>query len=208
MAQQRPRGGNRSASGRPAVSSRPPQASRAELAAQRNRLLGIVEPVVAANGYDLDALTISAVGRRHVVRVVIDGDRGVSLEAVAELSRKISAALDEVDQTSGFEALAREYQLEVGSPGVDRPLTQPRHWRRNMGRLVKATVGERTVVGRITATDSSGVTLDVGGTPQVVAYGELGVGRVQVEFTRLDELADDDLDQIYDEETEEGVDEE
>src|SRR5690349_15137961 len=97
-----------------------------DLAAQRARLREIVAQVVEKAGYDLEDLAVSRVGRRHLVRVVVDGDRGVSLEAIADLSREISPALDAAEQAdgsfSGF--LANEYLLEVSSPGVDRPLTQ------------------------------------------------------------------------------------
>ena len=103
------------------------------------RLRGVIEPVVTAAGYDLEELTVSRAGRRHVVRVIVDGDAGVNLDAVAEVSRAVSRALDEAEEASG-DLVAGEYQLEVSSPGVDRPLTEPRHWRRNAGRLVKVGV--------------------------------------------------------------------
>jgi ribosome maturation factor RimP len=170
-------------------------------AARRARLREVVGPVVARAGYDLEDLSVSRAGRRHVVRVVVDGDEGVSLEAIAELSREISPALDAAEAATG-DIMAQEYQLEVSSPGVDRPLTQPRHWRRNAGRLVKVTVEGRGLEGRIIAADDAEVILDVGGTAERVPYDRLGPGRVQIEFTRTDRLSDDDLEQIDDEEGE------
>jgi ribosome maturation factor RimP len=75
--------------------------------------------------------------------------------------------------------------LEVTSPGVDRPLTQPRHWRRSRGRLVTASLVEGgQVTGRVTETDDEGVTLDVEGRPRTFTHAELGKGKVQVEFRR------------------------
>ena len=85
--------------------------------------------------------------------------------------------------------LFRSYQLEVSSPGVDRPLTLPRHWRRNIGRLVK--VGP--MVGRVVGVDDAGVMFEVAGEKTAVAHADLGPGRVQVEFNRLDEVSDQDL---------------
>jgi ribosome maturation factor RimP len=155
--------------------------------------------VVSAAGYDLEALSLKRVGRRHQVRVIIDSDDGVNLDTVAELSRDMSAALDQAEE-SGGDLVAGEYDLEVSSPGVDRPLTLPRHWRRNIGRLVKVTVGDHSVIGRVTAADESGIELDVEGQPRRLAYAELGPGRVQIEFNRLTELADEELDEIDDEE--------
>jgi ribosome maturation factor RimP len=88
--------------------------------------------------------------------------------------------------------LAGEYQLEVGSPGVDRPLTLPRHWRRNVSRLVAVN----GLTGRVTAADDAGIVLEVSGVAREIAYSDLGPGKVQIEFTRLDEavFADDDGD--------------
>jgi ribosome maturation factor RimP len=174
-----------------------------DFAAQRARLHTVVEPVVSAAGYDLEGLSVSRVGRRHLVRITVDGDEGVNLDIVADLSRDISAALDEAEADSG-DLVAGEYELEVSSPGIDRPLTLPRHWRRNVGRLVKVTVGDRSVVGRVTAAGDAAVTLDVDGTVQDLTYPDLGPGRVQIEFNRV---ADADLAEIDDEE-EEGDDEE
>jgi ribosome maturation factor RimP len=147
----------------------------------------VIEPVVAAAGYDLEDVTLSRAGRRHLVRILIDADGGITLDDVAVVSRELSAALDAADEADG-EVLAGEYQLEVGSPGVDRPLTLPRHWRRNVGRLV--AVGGRT--GRVLAADDEGVVLDVDGTPHELPYAELGPGKVQIEFKRLDEAEFDD----------------
>jgi ribosome maturation factor RimP len=158
------------------------------------RLTGWVDPVVTAAGYDLEELVVRPAGQRSVVRVVIDSDEGVSLDDVAELSRALSEVLDAKD-----EALGRSpYVLEVTSPGVDRPLSLPRHWRRNVGRLVSVSVGPagEQVTARVLRVDDGGVTLAVekGGTKKgqlrravgerTVGWAELGEARVQVEFTR------------------------
>jgi ribosome maturation factor RimP len=110
-----------------------------------------------------------------VVRVVIDRDGGIDLDAVAEASRAISDALDSAD---AFGESA--YTLEVTSPGVDRPLTEPRHWRRNIGRLVE--FGGTT--GRILDATDNGVAVEVNGQSREIAYGELAPGKVIVEFSR------------------------
>jgi ribosome maturation factor RimP len=156
-----------------------------------------MEPVITGAGYDLEELAVSRAGRRHIVRVVVDGDGGMGLDAIADVSREISTALDAAEH-SGGELFAGEYQLEVGSPGVDRPLTQPRHWRRNVGRLVKVRAADRQLTGRILAAGDAGVTLDVDGAAQEAAYGVLGPGRVQIEFNRLAELGEPDEDDLAD----------
>jgi ribosome maturation factor RimP len=138
-----------------------------------------LEPVVRAAGYDLEDVTVTPAGRRSVVRVVVDRDGGVDLDAVAEVSRFVSDALDESDATGDS-----PYTLEVSSPGVDRPLTDPRHWRRASGRLVRVAVrDEGELAGRITAADDTAVTFDVGGSERTVPYDALGAAKVQVEFS-------------------------
>jgi len=163
----------------------------------------VVQPVVERAGYDLEDLTLARAGRRHLVRVVVDGDGGVNLDQVAEVSRAVSVALDAAEETGG-ELFEGEYALEVGSPGVDRPLTLPRHWRRNVGRLVKVQArgqqaaagerrtGDRQLAGRVVGADDQGIVLDVDGQTHELAYDVLGPGRVQVEFTRLAELDEAD----------------
>ncbi len=160
----------------------PPAAAGRSAAQTRQHLLDVLGPLVTAAGYDLEDVTVTAAGRRSLVRVTVDADGGIDLDAVAEVSRVISDALDA--QEPGGAAFAGPYQLEVSSPGVDRPLTEPRHWRRATGRLVAVPVGERTVTGRVVDTSDSGVTLDVDGTPRTLAWSELGRGKVQVEFSR------------------------
>jgi ribosome maturation factor RimP len=194
-----------------------PTAPRIDLVVARSRVRAVIEPVVVAAGFDLEDVSLSRAGRRHVVRVLVDADGGISLDDVAVVSRGISAALDAADETQG-EVLAGEYQLEVGSPGVDRPLTLPRHWRRNVGRLVTVAVAGRSRTGRVTAADESGITLDTDGASAEIPFADLGPGKVQIEFKRLDEAVfpdedesgddDDDFDESGDDDDEEEDDDE
>jgi ribosome maturation factor RimP len=163
----------------------------ADLAAHRARLIEVIRPVVEQAGYDLEELSVSRAGRRHLLRITVDADGGVSLDEVADLSRDISAALDTAEETGGDFGTG-EYVLEVSSPGVDRPLRQPRHWRRNIGRLVEVPVGDGKVTGRVVEADETGVVLEVDGARRGYPYPDLGPGRVQVEFARVDEAEFDD----------------
>jgi ribosome maturation factor RimP len=166
------------------------------------RLAGWIEPVIGAAGYDLEELVVTPAGRRSVVRVVVDRDEGVTLDDIAEVSRAVSAVLDENDGDLG----RSPYVLEVTSPGVDRPLTEPRHWRRNTGRLVTVPIGPagstEQVTARVVAVDDAGVTLTVetkgkpgakkrAAAPQQVPWAAHGPGRVQVEFGRAAAGEDD-----------------
>lgn len=154
------------------------------------RLTAIVTPVITEAGYDLEELKVSKAGRRNLVRLLVDRDGGVNLDAVAEVSRMVSTALDEAEETGGAFAVSA-YTLEVSSPGVDRPLTLPRHWRRNTGRLVSTRIDDQAVTGRIKAVDDRGVSLEVAGETREVTYGDLGPGRIQLEFSRSDAAEDE-----------------
>jgi ribosome maturation factor RimP len=126
---------------------------------------------------DLESVRVSAAGRRRVLRVIVDSDRGVSLDDAAKVSRELSAALDRLDVMGDF-----PYTLEVSSPGVDRPLTEPRHWRRATGRMVKVAVAEELLTGRIVLADDEAVILDTEGVRSRFPYPVLGPGKIQVEF--------------------------
>jgi ribosome maturation factor RimP len=113
---------------------------------------------------------------------VVDADGGVDLDRCAELSRVLGSALDATDVLGDS-----PYTLEVSSRGVSRPLQLPRHWRRNVGRLVRVTLaGGDDVVGRIRAADDAGVEMDVDGSARRLPFDAIGSARVQVEFRRLD----------------------
>ncbi len=174
-------------------------------------LTSVLAPLVSAAGYDLEDLQVSAAGRRSVVRVLVDRSDGaagsITLDDVAEVSRVVSDALDAEDEKDPS-LLGASYVLEVSSPGVDRPLTEPRHWRRNVGRLVQVhPVEGATCAGRLTAADDDQVTLDVDGEERVVPLADVRKGLVQVEFNRKDAAADTaanaDADATEDEDTEE-----
>ena len=157
---------------------RPRQAAAGGSPEIEGRIADVIGPVIAAAGMDLESVRVSAAGRRRLLRVVVDSDRGVSLDDAATISRKLSAALDATPVMGDF-----PYTLEVSSPGVDRPLTDPRHWRRAVGRLVQVTAEDAgSISGRVVAADADGVTLVVEGDRRRFDYTALGAGAVQVEF--------------------------
>ena len=147
----------------------------------KSTLWDLVEDAVTAEGFDLESLDVTRVGRRGRVKVVVDSDDGVDLDQCADLSHKVSAILDANDDLMGD----GPYTLEVSSPGVTRPLTLPRHWRRNIGRLVRVVLADGGVVtGRVTAADEREAVLDVAGKSREVQYDTVGKAKVQVEFRR------------------------
>jgi ribosome maturation factor RimP len=146
----------------------------------QDSLEALLRPVVEQFGCDLEAAEITPAGRRRLLRVLVDRDGGISLDDIADVTRAVSKALD-ADDLMG----EQPYTLEVSSPGVDRPLTQPRHWRRNIGRLVAVTpTAGGKLTGRITGATDDAAELDVDGKTRTVRYDEVAKAKVQVEFNR------------------------
>jgi ribosome maturation factor RimP len=163
--------------------ARSAQARSAQVPAPRtdrtgDELRGLLEPVVTAAGFELDTLDVRSAGRRHTVRLVVDSDAGVGLDDIARISR---AASDELDGNEHL--VGGSYTLEVTSPGVDRPLTSPRHWRRARLRLVavRPQAGD-PFEGRVGDAGDDAVTLLVGGALREVRYADVAHAAVEVEF--------------------------
>jgi ribosome maturation factor RimP len=174
----------------------PPATAGASAAQAREHLLDVLAPLVSDAGYDLEDVTVTSAGRRSLVRVIVDADGGIDLDAVAVVSRIVSDALDaDAESPTSPRALAGAYVLEVSSPGVDRPLTEHRHWRRAVGRLVTVPSGGTTVTGRVTVVDDAGVTLEVDGSPRQLTWDMVGRGKVQVEFNRPNDPSADDIEE-------------
>lgn len=158
----------------------------------RDALMSELAPVVSSQGCDLEDVEVVSAGRRSVVRVLVDRDGGIDLDLVAQVSTAVSAMLDE-SPTFGDSP----YVLEVSSPGIGRPLSQPRHWRRAIGRLVQITTRDhRVVTGRVTTSDDDAAVVDLAGGEQRISYADVADARVQVEFARKVDDSDDldDLD--------------
>jgi ribosome maturation factor RimP len=149
-------------------------------ASDRDSLVRLLTPVVEAQGLDLEDVVVTQAGKRRQLRVVVDQDGGISLDTVAAVSTAVAAQLDDSDAMGGS-----PYVLEVTSPGVDRPLTAPRHWRRNRTRLVKVATAEATALeGRLVEVDDDGIGVESDGVVTRLAWDRVTSGRVQVEFNR------------------------
>jgi ribosome maturation factor RimP len=161
------------------------------MSSSRAKVVAAVEPLVTRAGYDLEDLVVSAAGRRRLVRIVVDRDGGVTLDDTAALSREVSQALDEQPDLFGDSP----FVLEVTSPGVDRPLTAERHWRRNLGRLVKvepSAPGEAAVIGRIIGVEPSRITVETEAGAVEFAPETIARAVVQVELNRRADAMDAD----------------
>jgi ribosome maturation factor RimP len=155
---------------------------------QSERLRELLEPLVSSQGLDLEEIQVDSVGRKRVLRVVVDSGTGADLDQIADVSRALSAKLDETNAMG-----EGEYTLEVGTPGAERLLKEHRHYVRATGRLVKfqLTDGDE-LVARILEADDEGLDLEVPGvkgrrpTARRLAFPDIDKARVQVEFNRKD----------------------
>ncbi|GAA2783288.1 ribosome maturation factor RimP [Streptomyces rameus] len=155
---------------------------------QSERLRELLEPLVTSQGLDLEEIAVDSVGRKRVLRVVVDSDTGADLDAIADVSRALSAKLDETDAMGDA-----TYDLEVGTPGAERLLTEHRHYVRATDRLVKFQLTEGgELVARILEVDEDGLDVEVPGvkgrkaTTRRLGFPEIDRARVQVEFNRKD----------------------
>ena len=149
-----------------------------------------IEPVLTSHGLELDRLEIVPAGRRSVVRITVDGDgphgHGPLLDDIAGAARDLSAALDEANIGN------QPYTLEVSSRGTSRPLTEPKHFRRNLTRLVRIVLADGEVVeGRIVAADETGVRLD---PDRRITFSDITRATIRVELNRPGGLGPDDHD--------------
>lgn len=164
------------------------------------RVRAVVEPVVLGSDLVLEDLEVTSAGRRSVVRVTIDLDEdavgSLDLDTLAEVSRRVGAALDAADPVHG------EYTLEVSTPGTSRPLTEARHFTRARTRLVRLRLRTGAeVVGRLRDVAAGALELgpvepatlrDVAGDPTFIPLADVASGQVEVELSRTGSA--DDLD--------------
>jgi ribosome maturation factor RimP len=137
-----------------------------------------VRGALASLGLDLEAVELSSSGSKCLLRIAVDADGGVSIDLITDATRAVSAALDE-----GTSMGEQPYTLEVTSRGLDRPLTEPRHWRRNAGRLVAVTLHDGpAVTGRVVGSDETGVELTVKGQPRHLDYTDIARALVTPEL--------------------------
>ncbi|WP_434618705.1 ribosome maturation factor RimP [Arthrobacter sp. A5] len=187
---------------RPTAHSAPHDTTLAT-ATEAKRLFGLLNPAVKAHRLYLEDVSVHLAGAHRTVSVVVDLEQdlsgGVGLDIIAEISRELSDVLDADPHDDG-----RPFDLEVSSPGVSRPLTEPRHWRRARGRMVRINVVQgENLTGRLLAVDDDGVTIrpelpvkkgmkPKQGEPERISFGRIRRGTVEVEFSHADEAVSED----------------
>jgi len=140
-------------------------------------LTELLTPAVRDAGFVLEEVKVTPAGKRRIIAVIIDGlERNPSLDEVTVVSRIVSEILDNYSQLGEM-----PFTLEVTTPGVDRPLTQPRHWRKNIGRLVKVTPIEGEIfTSRILSVSETSVTLE----DRDIEFSKIKRAQVEIEFNR------------------------
>lgn len=157
----------------------------------QERLAGLLAEPISQLGLDLEAVEVSMAGKQRLLRIAVDKDGGIDMDDVADATREISQILDAQDVMGDA-----PYTLEVSSPGVSRPLTLPRHWRRNNGRLVNVTLRDGTVVtGRIFRSDEESATLRVNTKGKItepeIAFADVKKAKVEIEFKAFEGFDDE-----------------
>ena len=155
--------------------------------ALKDQISELVTPAVSDQGFYLEDVHVATPGSHRIVTCIVDGDASLNLDQVTTVSRVISELLDEalfMGETP--------FTLEVTSPGVDRPLTQPRHFAKNVDRLLKIVkLDGSEVAGRILSNTDHDVTLTVTvkkeTIEQTVSLSEIKRAVVEIDFNRKDD---------------------
>lgn len=154
--------------------------------ALKDQISELITPALHKAGYFLEDVNLVNPGQHRIVTVIVDGESALNLDQVTVASKLVSELLDEA-------AFMGEtpFTLEVTSPGIDRPLTLPRHFAKNVDRLLKVTKTDGIVItGRILSNTQNDVTLTVTEKKDVkevtVALADIKRATVEIEFNRKD----------------------
>ena len=155
--------------------------------ALKDQVSELITPALQKAGYFLEDVNIVSPGQHRIVTVIVDGESALNLDQVTVASKLVSELMDEAPFMG-----ETPFTLEVTSPGIDRPLTLPRHFAKNVTRLLKVTKSDGTVItGRISSNTDADVTLEVvekKETKEVaVALTDIKRAVVEIEFNRKDE---------------------
>ena len=146
-----------------------------------SNLTELLNPAVTRAGFVLEEVSVTPVGKRRLISVVVDCEnRNPSLDEVTVVSKEVSSILDTYSQLGEM-----PFTLEVTTPGIDRPLTELRHWKKNIGRLVKITpnTGEK-YVARIKEVLPREVVLELKNQESKVQFSDITRAQIEVEFNR------------------------
>ena len=152
--------------------------------ALKDQIFEYITPALHKAGYFLEDVNLVSPGQHRIVTVIVDGESALNLDQVTVASKLVSELLDEATFMG-----ETPFTLEVTSPGIDRPLTLPRHFAKNIDRLLKVTKTDGVVVtGRILSNTDSDVTLSVAEKKDVkevvISLADIKRAQVEIEFNR------------------------
>ncbi len=142
----------------------------------KEQVLAVITPAIESLGFYVEDITITSAGKRSMLTVIVDGDTHLSLDQVTVATKAISEIVENLPTLGN-----NPFTLEVTSPGLDRPLTKPRHWRKNQDRLIKIVLTDgKEVKGRIKESDETSVTVD----DQTINFADIKRATLEVEFKK------------------------
>ena len=144
---------------------------------KKEEISAAITPALSDLGFYLEDITITSAGRRSMITVIVDGDTHLSLDQVTVATKAISEIVENI-QSLG----QAPFTLEVTSPGLDRPLTKPRHWRKNIDRLVSIVLLDgKEIKGRVKDATEISATVD----EQVVKFSDIKRATLEIEFKQV-----------------------
>ncbi|MEY3133514.1 MAG: hypothetical protein RLZ38_534 [Actinomycetota bacterium] len=144
---------------------------------RKEEISAVITPALTSLGFYLEDLNITSAGKRSLLTVIVDADRHLSLDEVTVATKAISEIVENIPALG-----STPFTLEVTSPGIDRPLTKPRHWRKNINRLVKIVLLDGSqITGRIKHAGESAATID----ESVINYLDIKRANLEIEFKQV-----------------------
>ena len=142
----------------------------------KEQVLAVITPAIESLGFYVEDITITSAGKRSMLTVIVDGDSHLSLDQVTVATKAISELVENLPTLGN-----NPFTLEVTSPGLDRPLTKPRHWRKNIDRLIKIVLTDgKEIKGRIKDSNETSVTVN----EQVINFADIKRATLEVEFKK------------------------
>jgi ribosome maturation factor RimP len=142
----------------------------------KEQVLAVITPAIESLGFYIEDITITSAGKRSMLTVIVDGDTHLSLDQVTVATKAISEIVENLPTLGN-----NPFTLEVTSPGLDRPLTKPRHWRKNQDRLIKIVLTDgKEIMGRIKDSTETSVTVD----DQTINFADIKRATLEVEFKK------------------------
>jgi ribosome maturation factor RimP len=143
----------------------------------KEQVAAVITPAIEALGFYVEDISITSAGRRSMLTVIVDGDTHLSLDQVTVATKAISEIVENLPTLGN-----NPFTLEVTSPGLDRPLTKPRHWRKNKDRLIKIVLNDgKEITGRIKDSTDDGAIVD----EQKVAFVDIKRATLEIEFKQV-----------------------